>query len=180
MDSLYDDFVSDYNNMNITAHDVRRINQLNSKQYSRIRNQALNNGDIPPVRHMNKTNAKFYCKRKNGLYEVLKTIDGKQVSIGKFANEDTAKKVVCECIKCNWEINKIKNFIDVNRVRPKNYSIVNGYYIIQKTIDGQNIIFASIHSSKVSVEMVEDIVEEFRKVDWNVNCKESILNMFNS
>jgi len=179
MDSLYNDFVSDYNNMNITAHDVRRINNLNSKQYCNLRNMAIRNGDIPKVRHMNQTTAKFYSKRSDGYYDVQKQIDGKKLYIGRFPDENTAKKVVKECIKHNWEINKIKPFIDDNRVKPKNYALVNGYYIIQKAVDGKNTVFASIHQDKISSDVVEDIVDEFRRVNWNIGYKDAILELFN-
>ena len=88
----YTDFIEDYNNPNITAHDVRRINNLNSKQYQTLRNTAISNGDIPATRHMNKTTAKFYSKRNDGCYEVQKTTDGKKLYVGRFPNETTAKK----------------------------------------------------------------------------------------
>ena len=178
MDTVYLNFVNDYNNPELTTHDVRRLNKLNSKQYSKIRNLALTRKDIPMVRHMNRTNAKFYCE-KNGVYEVIKNINGKKTFIGKFNDEGTAQKVVRECIKHNWEINKLKNFIKKYKIKPKNYSLVNNYYVIQKFINGQNIIFACIHHDKVSEETVEAIVKEFRKVDWNIKYKDSILKMFN-
>jgi len=177
--SIYTDFVEDYNNPNITAHDVRRINNLNSKQYTNLRNVAISNGDIPEVRHMNQTTARFYSKRNDGYFDVQKTINGKKLYIGRFPDEDTARQVVRECIKCNWEVNKIRTFIDENKVKPRNYSLINGYYIIQKSINGRNTVFASIPASKVSQSVVEDIVEEFRRVEWNIGYKDEVLNLFN-
>lgn len=177
--TIYQDFVEDYNNPNITGHDVRRKNNLNSKQYCNLRQIAIKNGDIPKVRHMNQTTAKFYSQRKDGYFEVQKNINGKKLYVGRFPDEDTAKKIVKECIKHNWQINQIKPFIDDNKVKPKNYTCINGYYIIQKSINGRNTVFASIHTSKVSKEVVEDIVDEFRKVHWNIQYKDSILRLFN-
>ena len=53
------------------------------------------------------------------------------------------------------------------------------YYIIQKSINGRNTVFASIPASKVSQSVVEDIVEEFRRVEWNIGYKDEVLNLFN-
>ena len=61
---IYEDFVNDYNNPEITGEDVRRYNKLNPKQYSNLRAKALKNGDISSPRHMNTTGAKFYTKIK--------------------------------------------------------------------------------------------------------------------
>lgn len=177
--SIYNDFVEDYNNPNITAHDVRRINNLNGKQYSNLRQIAIKNGDIPSVRHMNQTTAKFYSRRKDGYYDVQKTTNGKKLYIGRFPDENTAKKIVQECIKHNWQINLIKPFIDENKVKPKNYTCINGYYIIQKAINGKNTVFMCTHQDKVSQEIIEEIVDEFRKVHWNINYKDEILRLFN-
>lgn len=178
MSSIYNDFVEDYNNLNITAHDVRRINNLNSKQYSNLRQRAIKNGDIPAVRHMNQRTAKFYNKNDDGTFNVQKTINGKKIYVGRFPNETTAQKVVKECINHNWEINEIKPFIEECKVKPKNYTCINGYYIIQKSINGQNIVFATIHQSKVDEDIVKSIVDMFRNVSWNINYKDEILGCF--
>lgn len=178
MEIIYQDFIEDYNNPNLTAHDVRRINNLNSKQYSNLRNIAIKNGDIPKTRHMNQTTAKFYTKRKDGSFEVQKTIDGKKIFVGRFPNETTAKKVVKECINHNWQVNEIKPLIDEYKVKPKNYTCINGYYIIQKSINGRNTVFATIHQNKVDENTVKKIVDMFRKVSWNINYKDEILGLF--
>ena len=72
MISVYEDFVKDYNNPNITGEDVKRINGLNARQYSHLRAEALHNGDISSPRHMNTSGAKFYTKTKNGDLFLLK------------------------------------------------------------------------------------------------------------
>ena len=176
--SSYNQFITDYNNMNLTAHDVRRLNRLNSKQYCKLRNLAINNKDIPAVRHMNHTGAKFYFKNKNGEYQVQKTINGKKTIIGRFTDEETAKKVVQECIEHNWEINKIQDIIDLNRIKPANYSLVNGYYIIQKTINGKNKVFNVFNAKEISEETVKEIVEFYRNVSWNEEYKQIVEDLF--
>lgn len=176
MNKLYEDFVTDYNNPNITAHDVRRINNLNSKQYSNFRKIAIRNGDIPKVRHMNQTSAKFYSKRSDGYYDVQKYINGKKMYIGKFPDQNTAELVVDMCKSVNWDLNKVN--IDNLKVLPKNYSIVNGYYIIQKSVNGVNTVFATIHSSKVDEDTIKEIVNRFRCFGWNLSCKDKVLKEF--
>ena len=172
----YAKFVVDYNNPNITAHDVRRINNLNAKQYSRIRAKAVKNGDIPPVRHMNKTNAKFYIKTKYG-YQVQKTINGEKTIIGNFKEEKTAKKIVEKCKEHNWQINEIQKYIEDNKTKPKNYSLVNGYWIISKTINGVRTVYNIFNKKEVDEATVRKIVDFYRSVSWNFNYKQKVLEM---
>lgn len=173
----YQEFVNDYNNKEITAHDVRRKNKLNSKQYSKIRKIAIRNGDIPPVRHMNQTTAKFYSKRQDGYYDVQKYIDGKKLYVGKFPDKHTAELVVDLCKSVDWNMNEMN--LDNLKVLPKNYSVVNGYYVIQKSVAGVNRIFATIHTSRIDEETVKEIVKRFRCIGWNLSCKNDVLDEFN-
>lgn len=175
---VYDDFVVDYNNMDLTAHDVRRKHQLNSKQYSKIRNTALKNNDIPITRHMNQTDAKFYYKGVDGYYHVEKTINNTKQLIGTFADEKTAQKIVRLCKKENWNLNNIQECIDLNKIKTKNYSLVNGYYMIRKTVNGVNKVFLTVHQSKVDEETIKDVVDCFRSVNWNMNYRDEILEEF--
>ena len=177
--TIYEDFVEDYNNPNITAHDVKRINNLNSREYSEIRNLAVANGDIPSTRHMNYLNAKFYSKRSDGYYVVQKQTNGKKLYVGRFASEEVAKMIVRKCIEHNWHINEIKDLIDLHKVKPKNYSLVNGYFVVQKSVNGRNKVFATINKSKVDEVTVKGIVNEFRCNDWNESAKEDIFKKFN-
>lgn len=176
VDEIYEDFVEDYNNPHITAHDVRRINNLNSKQYSNLRKIAIRNGDIPKVRHMNQTTAKFYSKTNDG-YIVQKYINGRKLYVGKFPDQNTAELVVDMCKAVDWDLNKVD--IDNLKVLPKNYTLINGYYVIQKSIDGCNKVFATIHSSKVDEDTVKKIVDRFRCNGWNLSCKDKVLEEFN-
>lgn len=125
----YNEFVTDYNNPNLTTHDVRRVNGLNSNQYSKLRAKALKNKDIPPVRHMNNNNAKYYTKTTNGDYQVQKTINGQKTIIGRFSDEKTAKEIVNACIDVNWDTAKIKCLIDLKEIKPKNYTKINGCWV---------------------------------------------------
>jgi len=174
----YKDFVADYNNMNLTAHDVRRINNLNSKQYTNLRNRALNNGDIPEVRHMNQTTAKFYTKGNDGYYHVQKTINGKKIYAGRFPNEETAKLIVDACKSVDWDLTQISQLIEDKKCGVKNYSIVNGYYVIQKSVNGANKVFATIRTDMVDEFTVKKIVNRFRLSGWNETLKFSILSEF--
>lgn len=175
----YKDFVNDYNNPNLTAHDVRRINNLNSKQYGKIRAIALTNGDIPKVRHMNHTGAKFYTKTSNGDYQVQKTINGRKTIIGRFKDRDTAEEIVTACINHNWQLNEIKGLIDLKKIKPKNYTCINGCWVIQKSVNGKNVVFNSFSTKVVDEETVLDIVDFYRSIDWNLSYKDEVYELFN-
>ena len=175
----YNEFIEDYNNPDITAHDVRRIHNLNSKQYSKIRKIAISNGDIPPVRHMNQTTAKFYSKKSYGTFEVQKQYsNADKIYVGRFPNRSTAEMIVEKCKEVNWELNKIEDVIIAHKIQAKNYSIVNGYYVIQKSVNGRNKVFCCLRSDEVEEEVVKQIVDEFRNVEWNIDYKDEILDMF--
>ena len=177
--TVYEDFVTDYNNLNLTAHDVRRIHGLNGREYGNFRKLAISNGDIPEVRHMNATNAKFYRQTRDGKYTVQKQGVGVYQHIGKFESEEDAKYIVALCLSNDWVISpEIKFEINRLKVKPKNYTIVNEHYIIQKSVDGRNKVFASIHTDKVSEDTVKKIVDRFRNVGWNEDYKTRILEEF--
>ena len=178
--TVYEDFVKDYNNMNITAHDVRRIHRLNSKEYSNLRKRALNNGDIPKIRHMNNSSAKFYYKKPNGNWSVQKQFKGVYIHVGDFPDEETAKMIAKKCKEVNWELNQIRDIIEDNKVnKVKNYTIINGYWVIQKTIDGKLQNFCTVKQSEVSESVIISLVERFRSLNWNKSLKNEVLRQFN-
>ena len=177
--SVYTDFVRDYNNMNLTGHDVRRIHGLNSKQYSNLRNEALNNGDIPEHRLRNYEGAKYYHKLQNGNLRVKKVFGDETIYIGDFKDETTAKIIVESCKNVDWDVDKVSDVIEANKIKPKNYSLVNGYYIISKYIKGVNKTFACIHKDLISEYTVQCIVNRFRECNWNYTIKNEILKEFN-
>lgn len=172
MFNVYEDFVKDYNNPNITGEDVRRLNGLNSRQYSSLRARALSNGDISVPRHMNTNGAKFYTKTKNGDYIVKKQYGHKTVLVGRFGDEATAQKIVALCKAVNWNLNKISSVIDENKVKPKNYTYVNGYYIVEKRINGERVVFYRFKNESDAIHMVS----ELRKMDWDKSKVDLILD----
>lgn len=176
----YTAFVKDYNNKNITAHDVRRINNLNSREYREIRNIAIRNGDIPKVRHMNQTTAKFYYQKQNGEWSVQKQFKDQYIHVGDFPNETTAKMIRDKCLEVDWELNKIRDIIDANKIsKVKNYTVINGYWVIQKSVNGKVETFAVIRQDKVSEDIICSIVDRFRSLEWNLSLKDSVLEEFN-
>ena len=178
--SVYEDFIRDYNNMNLTAHEVRRINQLNSKEYCNLRNRAINNGDIPKIRHMNSTSAKFYYQKPNGDWSVQKQFKGLYIHVGDFPDEDTAKMIANKCKEVNWELNQIRDVIDQNKVsKVKNYTIINGYWVIQKFIDGKVETFCTVKQTEVSESVIISVVDKFRSLNWNKSLKDEVLKEFN-
>lgn len=166
---IYERFVEDYNNKKITSNDIKRKNKINNKQYTKLRNKAIKNKDIPDKRYANRNNAKYYTKNKNGTYKVQKTIQGNKKIIGTFHNEKTAKMIVTRCIEVDWSINKIQSLIDLYKVQPKNYSLVNGYYVIQKVINGQLKTFYRVKQSETTEEEVKEWVNVLRECNWSLN-----------
>ena len=164
----YKNFVEDYNNLNMTTHEVRRIHGLNSREYMEVRSLALENGDISNNRHANKRNAKFYTVRSDGTVDVQKQFNGKKVYFGRFKNEEDAKMIVRKLINNNWVVNKeIRNLIDECKCKPKNYSIVNGYYVIQKSLNGRNEVYATLSMEDYSENDIISLVKKFRNCRWD-------------
>ncbi|MBQ3407946.1 MAG: hypothetical protein IJH12_01925 [Clostridia bacterium] len=172
MISIYEDFVKDYNNPNITGEDIRRLNHLNAHQYSKLRAKALDNGDISTPRHMNTTGAKFYTKTKRGDFIVKKQYGNKTVLVGRFPDQATAEMIVSLCKRVNWDLKQISSVIDENKVKPKNYTYVNGYYIVEKRINGKRIVF---YRGKHEAEAIH-LVNELRKNDWDKSKVNLILD----
>ena len=172
MIEVYEEFVEAYNNPNITGEDVRRLNGLNPRQYSYLRAEALHNGDINVPRHMNSTGAKFYTRNKNGEFIVKKQYGHKSIVIGRFSEEITAQMIVALCKAVNWDLDRISNVIDENKIKPKNYSKVNGYYIVEKRINGERVVFYRFKQEVQAIHMVN----ELRKYDWDKSKVDLILS----
>lgn len=176
MISIYEEFVESYNNPEITGEDIKRLNGLNSRQYSCLRRQALINGDISSPRHMNTTGAKFYTKTKTGDYIVKKQFSHKTILVGRFADEETAKMIVAICKTVNWDLNRIQNIINEHKIKPKNYTCVNGYYVVEKRINGERIEFCRFKQESKAILMVEHL----RKNNWDKSQVENILCEINA
>ena len=55
----------------------------------------------------------------NGSFVVRKRKEGKQHYVGCFGNEETAKKVVAEMVKCDWDLDMlpvIRTRLNIHRV----------------------------------------------------------------
>ena len=176
----YAEFVETYNDWNLTGHDVRRILNLNSNKYRKLRKQAICNGDIPETRHMNKTGAKFYTCTSNNTFLVKKQTGGVCKVFGEFTDEDDAKYIVKLCLNNGWDENDfIRSEINRLKVKPKNYSIVNGYYTVQKVVDGRNTVFLRVRVGNVSEDVIQSIVERFNCDGWNETTKSKVIEEFN-
>lgn len=172
--SVYDTFVADYNNPSLTGEDVRRRCGLNPHRYSEIRQIAISNGDIPTVRRMNRTDAKFYTKENEHSYVVKKQFGNECLFVGRFPNQSTAELVVEKCKEHNWEVNEITDFIEECKVKPRNYSYSNNQYTVQKTINGKNIVFCRVNDETTA----QKVVKELRRCNWNYDkVKEIIENV---
>ena len=160
--SIYDDFIVDYNNSELTIDDIKRKYGLNCRRFAEIQQIAMGNGDIPQVRRMNRSTAKFYTKTRNGF--VVKKQFGTSCNfIGRFEDEETAQLVVNKCKEVNWNTSQISDFIDAHRIKPKNYTAHNGSYIVQKVIDGKNTVICKANNESTA----RKIVEKLRECNWN-------------
>ena len=171
MINVYEEFVNSYNKPEITGEDIKRLNGLNSKQYSNLRQKAIENGDISTPRHMNTTGAKFYTKNKNGEFIVKKQFGHKTVFIGRFADETTAQMIVSLCKEVNWDLTQISHIIEENKIKPKNYTRANGAYVVEKKIDGKRVIFCRFKRESQAKYMVQQL----RKNNWDQSKVEGIL-----
>ena len=168
--SIYDEFVADYNNPLLTVDDVRRRCGLNTHRYAEIKQIAVTNGDIQPKRQMNRTDAKFFTKTERG-YIVKKQFGSECVFVGRFANQSTAEAVVDKCKEVNWNVSEISDFIEAHRIKPRNYSYSNDRYIIQKVINGKNIVFCTVNTE----EAAQQVVEKLRECNWDYSQMDRIL-----
>ena len=60
-------------------------------------------GMLKKVNPLPKREPNYYYARKDGKWMVQKTINHKKLSLGGFADEETAKRVVDGMKKVNWE-----------------------------------------------------------------------------
>ena len=171
MINIYEEFVNSYNNPEITGEDIKRLNGLNSRQYSNLRQKALDNGDITTPRHMNAAGAKFYTKNKNGEFIVKKQFGRKTILVGRFADETTAQMIVSLCKEVNWDLTQISHIIEENKIQPKNYTRANGTYVVEKKIDGKRVIFCRFKRESQAKYMVQQL----RKNNWDQSKVECIL-----
>ena len=170
--SIYDGFVMDYNNPSLTLEDIRRKYNLNCRRLAEIQSLAISNGDVSPVRHMNRTDAKFYTKTDNG-YIVKKHFGNTCKFIGRFEDETTAELVVNKCKEVNWDTSQISDFIDEHRIKPRNYTASNGSFIVQKSINGKNTVFCKLSDETTA----QKVVNELRKCNWNKEKTKEIIKM---
>ena len=160
--SIYDDFVEDYNNPQMTLSDIQRKYGLNCRRFAEIQHLAIENKDVPEVRKMNRTDAEFYTKTSNG-FVVKKQFGNSCRFIGRFEDESTAELVVNKCKEVNWNTSEISDFIDAHKVKPANYTCSNGSYIVQKFINGKNTVFCKLSDESTA----QKVVRELRKCNWD-------------
>ena len=60
-----------------------------------------------PVEETKKAEPRFYHKTTKDTYIVQKTINKQKKYVGTYGDEHTAKKVVDEMIKCDWNMDMV-------------------------------------------------------------------------
>lgn len=168
--SIYDGFVRDYTNPELTIEDIKRKYGLNCRRFAEIQQIAIRNGDVPSVRKMNRSTAKFYTKTSNGY--IVKKQFGKDCNfVGRFADEETAKLVVNKCKEVNWNTSVISDFIDAHKIKPANYTVTDDGVIVQKSIQGKNTVFCKLSDESIA----QKVVKELRKCNWDKTKTEEII-----
>lgn len=89
----------------------------------------------------------------------------------KFHDEKTAQMIISKCKIVNWDIRRISYIIEENKVKLKNYTQVNGYYMVEKKINGEGIVFCRLKEESEAIYLVE----ELRKTNWNLSKVDEIL-----
>ena len=112
-----------------------------------------------------KHHGKHYHKRGN-KFVITRKINGKYQSFGTYDTESEARAMVRKLWKYNWDINQLPPELK-NRIKrtPTYYTCSNGKYQISKKI-GDTVHSFGAYSSE---EEAKEMVEELKKVDWDIN-----------
>lgn len=117
---VYSEFVNLYNSGVMVKKIYKRLD-LTPKRYCKLRQKALDNGDIVDRRGLNEYKAynkanrretvkNYYYNGKNS-FTVRKVVDGNQIYFGSYKKESDAKLVVEKLKQVNWDKNEL------NRIR---------------------------------------------------------------
>ena len=117
---VYAEFVNLYNSGVMVKKIYKRLD-LTPKRYCKLRQKALDNGDIVDRRGLNEYKAynkanrretvkNYYYTGKNS-FTVRKVVDGNQIYFGSYKKESDAKLVVEKLKQVNWDKNEL------NRIR---------------------------------------------------------------
>lgn len=157
-----DTFLKEYNNMDNTVFDVKRKLGLNNHQYSKLYHEYKLN---EVKRHMNYTNSKHTSRLKNGRITVRKWIGKNKEYLGCYATQEDADTVVATCKQHNWDIQneEVQQVIKELRLKPRNYSRINGRYYVYKRIQGKRVYFDSFKCEADAI----DCVNFLETINWN-------------
>lgn len=164
MSITYEKFIEDYNNPLLSAKDVETRIGVNHHQYLKLRRKAIENNDITDSRNRFYENSNFYrYNNKTGYYEIVKKTGDEVIYVGSFETKEIAEYIVFECLCVNWDIEKIQDIINKNKVKPKHYTHRNGSYIIQKAINGKMHYFCTVDNELQAIR----IVEFLERINWD-------------
>ena len=158
----YNSFVEDYNNPNISTRDIENRLNINHKQYLRLRKEAIKNDDIDSVRQRNYENSKYYRKNNHtGYFEIVKKIKNKTIYISSFESETVVQKIVEKLVSCNWDVTEIEDIIEANKVKSKYYTYRDGFYNIQRKVNGKMTYFCRFKDKETTLKVIRKL-EEYR------------------
>ena len=101
--------------------DWRCTNQITNVSKFKCRNCGhIQTGELKlkPVND-EKKEPKFYCLNNHGSWIVKKRKNNERLYAGAYSDEETAKKVVAEMVKCDWDLDMlpvIRTRLNIHRV----------------------------------------------------------------
>ena len=156
----YPNFVAYYNNPNIAAKDIENKLNLNHNQYLKLRDEAVKNNDIPTSRNRNYENSKYYRKNnRTGYFEIVKKIKDETIYISSFESETVVQKIVEKLVSCNWDVTEIEDIIEANKVKSKYYTYRNGFYNIQRKVNGKMTYFCRFKDKETTLNVIKKLEE---------------------
>ena len=107
---------------------------------------------------------KFYYTDGDG-FKVKKTINGKNINLGKFKTEEDAQKIVKWCEENNWDYTNLPKELEDLKIKPKDikyHSFTQGKYTVNKFINGKTVHFGRYDD----LETAEKIIKGLEECNW--------------
>jgi hypothetical protein len=108
INEIYPDFKKEFLKKENTIEDLRVKFDLSYKEYERLRSKVLSETGLKQKPQQKSTNARLindttYIYKIKGKYHVIKTINQKQTTYGRYDDFDSAKRVRDKLIENEWD-----------------------------------------------------------------------------
>ena len=102
---------------------------------------------------------KYYSRRPNGSFQILKQIDGERFYFGTYKTEEEAQRRVEFLKEHNWDTQNYPR-----HVFKYYYTSPNGKYVVYKRINGRNYDFGRYDTEQEA----KDMVDFLKRHDWDL------------